>query len=396
MIGLRWVVAWLLVYGSVVVVYVGIYALVLSILAVSEHLSRRRLGLAEEGEERYMQALREIYQGLLHRPKVFLLLTGMFLAYTPAWSATYEAIDLGTFIPGAISKQGVMAGSIVHGGQFVARGTPGAIENLGFLGLANAQLGRVTVGYAGCFEAGCVNQEAMVWEGAGVAYPLGLLPHGNASAATDLNARGQICGYGDDATGRVRALRWSPNVTTLHDYGFNAYCDAINTAGFMVGSAVHPSGYLHAMLWVNPTVVYDLHGLIGGGYQSLGCCLTENFWMAGTMWTPTGMHAWRWPLWRGSPLMLPDPPGMVGCFARGLSDRGEVVGSCDPNLGYPAEHAILWDKDGQPHDLEALVVNVPGLYLDGATAINHAGAITAFSLPPRGWLLQPVEEVSER
>jgi probable HAF family extracellular repeat protein len=90
---------------------------------------------------------------------------------------------------------------------------------------------------------------------------------------------------------------------------------------------------------------------------------------------------------------LPDVTGMLGCVATGLNNVGAIVGSCDPNLGYPAERAVLWTARGHTYDLNTRLVNGTGWVLEWAQAINGGGKIVGqgtYQGHRHGFLLMPV------
>jgi hypothetical protein len=307
----------------------------------------------------------------------------------------YTFRDLGDFVPFALNGQQTLGGSVIDAsGQRAARLKSGATapEDFGVDGRVNSvHPSGIVVGYSGCFAPGCINQEATAWDNNGTGYLLGLLPGGFASSATSVNKWLGICGYGIDATGRIRGILLVP----LEDYGFNAYCDSLNAWGWMVGSGQYVDGYLHALLWVSPNDAYDLHAEIDpSAPQSWACCITDTGWMAGTVWTATGGHVWRWSL-GGNPVVLPDPPGLSNCQAHGLDMNGDVVGLCTIT-GKEAETGALWQANGTTVDLSRYAL--AGKTVDAATAISH-GVITCLREPPHpvsGCLLTPTMTTSRR
>ncbi|MGO9515986.1 MAG: hypothetical protein ACLPND_02985 [Candidatus Korobacteraceae bacterium] len=87
---------------------------------------------------------------------------------------------------------------------------------------------------------------------------------------------------------------------------------------------------------------------------------------------------------------LPPLPGDTVAFGFGINDNGEAIGSSGlcSNTALPpftngpqAPHAVLWDRDGLPHDLGSLVngstINIPG-------GINNRGEIVGGSQSASG------------
>jgi probable HAF family extracellular repeat protein len=305
----------------------------------------------------------------------------------------YQVVDLGAFFPISIRTNGQMSGSLVGSTQMAARGTVSAIVNLGADGRANATNGSgVTVGYSGCYDAGCINQEATLWDSAGAAHLLGLLPGGYASAATGIYDSTKV-GYGDDAQLVVHALRWQGStMQVLPDLGGgDAYADAINSSGTIIGNAMTTHGEDHAVIWDADGTIHDLGTL--GGTISVADALNDAGIVVG--WSINAQnqgHAFR-DIPGSGMHALPDPSGMFSCAAFGLNNYGTMVGSCEPNLGYPAERAVLWTPTAHAYDLNTRLVNGDGWVLEVALSINGAGQIVGsgtYQGHRRGFLLTPV------
>jgi probable HAF family extracellular repeat protein len=81
---------------------------------------------------------------------------------------------------------------------------------------------------------------------------LGTLPGGTSSAATAINARGQIVGWAQTASGVQHAALWDKGaITDLGTLpgGQQSYASGINDRGQIVGWATTASGAQHAVLW---------------------------------------------------------------------------------------------------------------------------------------------------
>ena len=163
-------------------------------------------------------------------------------------------------------------------------------------------------------------QHAFFWD-AGVMRDLGTLG-GDFSVANGINARGQVVGRSATASGEIHAFRWTDG--TMEDIGPNSGIAPvlINAQGQVAWTAPVPGG-AHPMLWDAGTVV-DL-GTIGGAYSN----------------------------------------------ARGLNDRGEVVGASPTTEGFT--HAFLW-SNGVMRDLGTL-----GGRFSEARAISASGQVTGLA-----------------
>ena len=74
-------------------------------------------------------------------------------------------------------------------------------------------------------------------------------------------------------------------------------------------------------------------------------------------------------------------PGDLNSAALGINDKGQVVGiSLDKGFNL---HAALWENN-VPINLNTLVDNKPGLYLQMAEGINSRGEIIGFALTVSG------------
>jgi hypothetical protein len=320
---------------------------------------------------------------------------------TPGQPPQYTFRSLGDFIPFALNVHGTLGGSVEDPAQTAARWKSSAStpEDFGVDGRVNAvDAAGNAFGYSGCFDPGCINQEATAWDTVGTKYLYGLLPSGSASALTGAGPDGVACGYGTDASNRIRAILFDRVLMPLVDYGLNAYCDAMNQAEWMAGSAMFHDGYLHAVVWVSPNEGFDLNGFLPSGtFQSRACCITDTYWLAGTFSDATGSHMWRWALWRDArPQVLPDPPGLFFCAGLGLDSNGDVVGLCGVEGPSPQETGVLWTRKDVAVDLSTYAP--AGQRVDAATAINH-GVITCLQTstrPPSGCLLVPSGAVSKR
>jgi probable HAF family extracellular repeat protein len=169
-------------------------------------------------------------------------------------------------------------------------------------------------------------------------------PGDSTSAATAINASGQVVGISGDCGDAVgafsarHALLWQNGrpvqLPTLGGQGWNTPM-AINNSGAAAGFSDTPG-------------------------DVLGGVLTANFQAA--LW-PAG----------GGVVNLHALPGDALAEATGINDRGQVIGTSFAASG--ASRAFLW-QNGRIYDLNALVPANSALYMVGTGDINDHGDIT--------------------
>jgi probable HAF family extracellular repeat protein len=168
------------------------------------------------------------------------------------------------------------------------------------------------------------------------------------------------------------------NVTSLPFVGV-----AINDAGQVAGTqnpGERPEGSPppRAMLYTPGAGVQDLGTL--GGTRSEAYALNEQGQVVGYSTTATGIrHAFLWTPGVGM-RDLGVLAGGLGSVARGINDRGEVVGQSTLPIPAiprnPETHAFLWTPTGGMQDLGALG---GGLTSSVAYDINNAGQVVGRS-----------------
>jgi probable HAF family extracellular repeat protein len=169
--------------------------------------------------------------------------------------------------------------------------------------------------------------QAALWDRDGTLHLLGYFPGGNLSQAYAINDQGLVVGWARDAGGHAHAALFRNGV--VQDLGYlssaggpNAYANAINDAGSIVGTAtVNASGsVVHAFFFDGQ--VHDLS---------------------------------------------PQQPN-ASTYATGINARGDIVGF-DPVAG-----ALLWRQQAQ-YNLNALIPPASGWTLVAAFAINERSDI---------------------
>jgi probable HAF family extracellular repeat protein len=161
------------------------------------------------------------------------------------------------------------------------------------------------------------------------------------------------------------SLTGRPGETTAED---------VNDRGQIVGSSVTAKGYpLHAFVWEDGRM-RDL-GVLGPDTESTQArAINEAGVVVGRSQGPSlKTEPMRWTA-NGIEAL---PTFGDGGDAVDINERGEIVGYArTPESPYLNQgHAVLW-ADGELHDLNALVKNLPDdVQLEGANAINDDGII---------------------
>jgi probable HAF family extracellular repeat protein len=141
-----------------------------------------------------------------------------------------------------------------------------------------------------------------------------------------------------------------------------------------------PGGHNANAFWINSRG--QVVGFSENGIPDSTCATTTPFQVTrfeAVIWGPNGEIQ-----------RLPPLKGDTVAFGFGINDRGQAVGSSGlcSNTALPpftaaplAAHAVLWEKDGSPHDLGSLVggatINIPG-------GINERGEVAGGAQSPDG------------
>ncbi len=231
--------------------------------------------------------------------------------------------------------------------------------------------GTVSIGIGRYMERGAV------WDGgsASIVDPL--------DRAFGVNASGMLAGEGPARFFFSGPLTWNNGVATelAASGGVTGSAYAINDAGQVVGFNGDASEQPRATLWSGSDVI-DL-GVSGAAYA-----INASGQVAGVSWDETTPRAF---LWTAQGVVWLDAPGAPAASARGINDRGQVVGITDV--------AVLW-SEGARYDLNTLVVAgalSPDWVLTSAHDINNRGwivgdAFNAQTGQTRGYLLTPLTD----
>ena len=206
---------------------------------------------------------------------------------------------------------------------------------------------------------------------------LGTLRGGTMSRANDINASGDVVGWGDVPGGSQRAFRWRSgdmkDLGTLPGF-LDSRANGINVLGTIVGSASSVSeeravlwkpdgtlvdlGHLDAPGWTVATAVNDKNIVVGYTLRNVGPPWKPMIKTHAFRLTPNGMKL-------GLSLTLDHS------VAYDINIRGIIAGSAGA-LG--SEHAYIWSSSGVGVDLGTL----GGAWAE-AYAISDAGVVVGIS-----------------
>lgn len=208
-----------------------------------------------------------------------------------------------------------------------------------------------------------------------------------AGAATGINERGQVVGFGAPAASHHAFLWESGQFLDLNTRGvpegIGSFGYAINDRGQVVGATTLADGTGRGFLWDGGEVT-DL----GRGVGPLA--INNKGLIVGSATTATsGYHAFLWTEARMRDLgQLARGTGSV---ARAINDRGQVVGMA-LTQGIALPHAFLWEE-GALRDLNELIPADSGWILEEANDIDERGRIVGTGRlgdRQRAFLLRPL------
>jgi probable HAF family extracellular repeat protein len=229
---------------------------------------------------------------------------------------------------------------------------------------------------------------------------------GVGSSAAAINNLGTI--VGDMPSGGVQAFSYSNGVMTalgtLNGYA-NSAASAISDSGIIVGNSL-TNGYTESGVWghglggsaTGQAFIYQNGVMTGLGFltgpafppnpvSTSGATGVNN---AGTVvgWSNTGgvQHAFSYSNGTMTDLGTLGGTGGYGSWANGVNDWGVIVGYADTASG--AQHAFIY-ANGVMIDLNSLV-NLPGVTLTNAYAVNNAGEVVAQGNDNHAYLLTSV------
>jgi len=347
----------------------------------------------------------------------------------------YVVTDLGTLPNGNgvfddpywIVNNGVAAGwvSLTGGTSHAVLWREGMITDLGTLGGPNSYAYGVNerVRASGIAETGISDPNGedycgfgthliclgFVWQN-GAMTALSTLG-GNNSQGSQINSRGEVVGYAENATpdptcpipqkfafkpviweadGAIRALAMVQGDSEGAAFGINESGEAVGTSG-TCGAFNADFVYLteaHAVSWKNGTAtdLGNLGGTGAGAFGNAAYSANSRGDVVGHSALPGGLteHAFLWTKRTGMQ-DLGTLPGDAISYALGINDSGVIVGTSWVTATFTGPHATIWD-DGVPTNLNTLVVpgGSAGLYLGQCQSVNNRGEIVGWGIAGDG------------
>ena len=261
-------------------------------------------------------------------------------------------------------------------GTMTNLGTLTGESNLASAAVAINDAGQV-VGTSGAYINGQLVDHAVLWQN-GTINDLGALIPGGKSAATSINASGQVIGWADIGGGLIHAIFWDSNgvmtdigevFTSCLAGGCPSYLTAINSSGDVVGHVVAGNSAGGGFLWSRgvisslnelgtSTSPYTIPYAINDQGQVVGESNYQPFlWQQGSGMTALAVPNVNWGTGSG--------PGSGS--AQDINRVGQVAGRAD--VGLHVQDAFLW-QNGQASDLGA-----PDQGFISVNAINDLGWI---------------------
>ncbi|MCI0540637.1 MAG: choice-of-anchor M domain-containing protein [Verrucomicrobiales bacterium] len=174
------------------------------------------------------------------------------------------------------------------------------------------------------------------------------LPGGSNSRAWDVNAAGQLSGWGRDTNNAIVGFRWS--VASGYEFvgtlvpGADVFAVGINTNGHIAGAIQKDFGHQPAS--ATPPI------------------------SRGFVWDGASLHD------------LGQPEGYDGAAGNYINDHGWVAGVAYRfnDAGQPAEDSAFLHKDGVNYELDRIIPHRAGWHLQWAYDVNNQGAIVGWGL----------------
>jgi probable HAF family extracellular repeat protein len=234
---------------------------------------------------------------------------------------------------------------------------------------------------------GSIADHAFLWTLPTGIVDLGTLG-GTTSAATAINASGQITGWSEiDGTRQKHVFLWTA-AGGMRDLGTLGGGDieprAVNDTGRVVGwSTLFLRGVHHAFSWTASEGMVDLGTLGGANSEAMAVNGTDR--VVGWSEVVIGddaVHAFSWTPTGG--MVDLGTLGGVSSKANAVSATGQIVGSSEIAIGDDTVHAFSWTPTGGMLDLGtlggrnsvAIAVNTTGRVVGGSAAIGGAHAFS--------------------
>lgn len=356
---------------------------------------------------------------------------GVETAHKHQPAVRYRVTDLGTLggtysYAFGMNNAGAVAGGAATPGQVGGLAQTaflwfhGRMWNLGTLGGKNSAASGVNAGGEAAIGSEIGQQDpdgedvcafgthaqcrAALWNGRQL-IPLPGLPGGRNSFAINVNDRGQAIGFSENGvrdstcasatanqvmrfeavlwqpSGKPQELRPLPGDTVGFAFGINNRGQVTGASGSCSDTALPPApNGRHAVLWERDGTPIDL-GDLGGGAFNIAGSINNRGEVAGTSMSAKDgvVHAFLWTEQTG----MQDYGAFPGAFltvppcCNTLNDRGEMAGfALDPSGN---SLALVWVNKA-PVDLNTLIPNNSGWYLQVAESINDDGQIAGYGL----------------
>ncbi len=234
--------------------------------------------------------------------------------------------------------------------------------------------------------------KAVKWEKGPITTQLGTLALDGKSGsgeARDVNDKGDVVGWADNANGQKRAFLWVKNSQDgvagnlqMHDLGTlggnESEAFAINNLGQVVGTAMDANGNYHAFLWT-PTpnakngvgTIQDLHLL--GFQESAALDINDKGNVVGNLYNPS-YQGFYWNAVTGTKQL-----SNLGysAEAKGINNNDVIVGN-SKLISTGESRAAIWSSGLNITDLNSLIPKDDYVYvLTDAADINSTGVIAS-------------------
>ncbi|MEG5057663.1 MULTISPECIES: DUF3466 family protein [unclassified Microcoleus] len=238
---------------------------------------------------------------------------------------------------------------------------------------------------------------AYVWEN-GQRTDLGYFG-GISSLASDINEAGQIVGTFNTTQQKFNPFLWqNGEMIDLGTLGFNGGAQGINNQGQVVGYSGLAFGITHAFQWENGQMI-DL-GTLPGYNGSIAYDINDTGQAIGYSSNSTlkQSHATLWS--NGQITDLGTLGGNISA-AVDINNKGQVVGFGTTIAGEgQLNHGFIWE-DGQMANLNSLIAQDSGWFLQEVSGINDRGQIAGKGINSatgkiHGFLLNPICGTSQR
>jgi probable HAF family extracellular repeat protein len=201
---------------------------------------------------------------------------------------------------------------------------------------------------------------------------------GSNSSPTAVNAKGDVVGFSDTASGTVHAFLWTARDGVVHDLltfdgGDFSAANAINDDDVVVGESATMSGIRHAFMWTRHAGMLDLGTL---GFTSSAQGVNDSGVIVGSSQTTSlEFHAFVWTRRTG---MADIGPADRTSFAERISGRF-VVGRIFVSGASGPQHGFVWTRKDGFIDIGTL----DGDTTSFPTAVNEGGLVVGNSFTPR-------------